>query len=192
MFYTPNIQRAIKFAIKVHHIDQNQKRKGKEDPYIMHPLSIALILARANASEDIIVAGILHDTIEDCKPQGSVTEEIIEKEFGHHVSQMVNDVTEQDKSLSWIERKKNALEHVKNMSEDSVMVKSADVLHNLTDQIEDYKELGDEMFERFNASREQQLARYQSLLIELEKAYPHNPLLPELNEAVATAKNLWK
>ena len=192
MFYTPKIQKAIKFANKVHQVDQDQRRKGKKDPYIIHPLAVGLILSQTGATEDIIVAGILHDTIEDCMPWGSITKEVIEKEFNSEIARMVNDVTEQDKSLSWKERKKAAFDHIKHMDKDSIMVKSADVLQNLNDQIVDYEELGEEMFKRFNASKEKQLKRYQNLLIELEKAYPENPLLQELRAAVGKITVLWK
>ena len=66
----------------------------------MHPLSVGLILSQAGASEDTIVAGILHDTIEDCVPYGSVTKKTIENKFNANVARMVDDVTEKDKSLS--------------------------------------------------------------------------------------------
>jgi (p)ppGpp synthase/HD superfamily hydrolase len=135
MLYTPKIQKAIKFANKVH---RGQTRKGKpEEPYILHPLGVGLILSRANATEDQVTAGILHDTIEDCEPHGSITKEIIEKEFGSEVARMVNDVTEQDPTLPWDERKQLALDHIKEMKMDSIMVKSADVLHNLSDLLQD-------------------------------------------------------
>lgn len=190
MFYTSKIQKAIKYAIDVH---KGQTRKGKpNEPYVTHPLSIGMILARCNADEDILIAGILHDTIEDCKPYGSITKEIIAKNFGANVARMVDDVTEQDKSLPWAVRKQRALEHVPHMGKDSLMVKSADVLHNLQDQIADYEEEGEDMFKRFNATKSQQLERYQKLLTELEKAYPKNPLLPELKEAVNKVTGLWK
>ncbi len=192
MIYTPRIQKAINFAIKVHQQDQNQTRKGKTDPYIIHPLTVGLILAKTGAKENVIVAGILHDTIEDCKPYGSVTKELLEKEFGNDVAEMVNDVTEQDKSLPWEERKRLALEHVKHMQKDSILVKSADVLHNMTDQISDYGKEGDKMFLRFNAPKEKQLLRYTKLIHELKEAWLENPLLIDLETSLKTLINDWK
>jgi len=103
MIYTKKIQKAISFAINTH---KKQFRKGKDVPYIIHPFSVALILSRVTKSEDIICAGLLHDTIEDCDPEGLVTKEILEKGFGPAVAEMVNDVTEQNKTLSWAERKR--------------------------------------------------------------------------------------
>lgn len=179
MFYSQKLQKAINFATMVH---IKQTRKGKKLPYIIHPFGIALILARSNASEDIICAGILHDTIEDCEPYGSVTKEVIEKEFGEDVARIVNDVTEQDVSLPWDKRKQAALDHIKHMQHDSLMVKSADVLQNLTDQIEDYKKIGDNLFKNFNASKEKIKEWNNKRIGELEKAWDKNPILPDLKE----------
>jgi len=184
------IIKAINFATRVH---KGQARKGKLDvPYITHPLVVGIMLVRVGAEEDVVVAGILHDTIEDCEPYGSVTKEVIEKEFGKKVAEMVDDVTEQDKSLLWAERKKKALEHIPEMSLGSLMVKSADQLHNMTDQIEDYKKEGDKMFERFNASKKDQLNRYKKLIPTIAKAWPGNPLLPDLKGAFSEIISLWK
>lgn len=185
MIYTHQIQKAISMAIKAHH---GQTRKGTETPYVTHPLSVGLILARAGALEDVIIAGILHDTIED----GDITKEDIEKEFGESIANIVNDVTEQDKSLPWMERKQQALEHVSEMGKDSLLVKSADVLHNLQNTLSDYKETGDELFKRFNAPKEAQLTRYGKLIYALKDAWKDNPLLPDLESVYQETNRLWK
>lgn len=180
--YTPKIQKAIKFANQVH---SAQTRKGKpNEAYILHPLGVGLILSGIDASEDQIVAGILHDTIEDCDPWGSITKEIIDKEFNSEVARMVNDVTEQDKNLPWAERKRLALEHMKEMKEDSLLVKSADVLHNLSDLLSDLEKDGEKAYECFSAPKEDIIKRFQNLLVELTKADPKNPLLPEIKKGV--------
>lgn len=182
MFFTPKIRKAIRFATYVH---AGQVRKGKpKEAYIIHPLSVGLILSRAGATDDQIVAGILHDTIEDCEPYGSITKETIEKEFGLEVSRMVNDVTEQDKTLPWDERKKLSLEHIKEMQKDSIMVKTADVIQNLSDLLIDLDEKGDDAYSHFNAPKGKLIKRFESLLAELTRVYSENPLLPELAEAV--------
>lgn len=185
------ISKAVDFAYKAHQIDQWQTRKGKSIPYILHPLSVANRLSRVDTGPEIIAAGILHDTIEDSVEENKVTKEILEQEFGIDIARMVNDVTEQDKSLPWAERKRAALAHIPNMKHDSIMIKSADVLDNLSDQIEDYKVLGDIMFESFNAPKKAQLERYVKLAEALEKAWPENPILPSLKESVAQAKSIW-
>ena len=78
------------------------------------------------------------------------------------------------------------------MSHGSLLVKSADQLHNMTDMIEDYKIVGDEMFERFSAPKEKQLELYKKLIPDIEKAWPENPLVPELKNALSEIERLWK
>ncbi|MEK7202623.1 MAG: HD domain-containing protein [Patescibacteria group bacterium] len=182
--YPPAIQKAIEVAIVAH---DGQTRKGKNVPYITHLLSVGLILARTGATEDIIVAGILHDVLEDTE----LTEDYLVKEFGKEVARIVNDVTEQDKSLPWEERKRLALEHISSMLPDSLLVKSADVLHNMSEQIQDYQREGEKTFLRFNQPKEQQLLRYQRLIAKLAEAWVDNPLLPDLQENLVTINKEW-
>jgi len=180
-----NIINAINFATAAHN---GQTRKGKPDvPYITHPLAVGILLAKTGASEDIIIAGILHDTIEDT----DVMKHEIVDQFGKEVTKMVNDVTEQDKSLPWVERKKLALEHIPHMSHGSHMVKTADVLHNMIDQITDYEKEGDKMFARFNAPKEAQLERYEKLVRALDLAWAENPILLDLKDSFTKVKKLW-
>jgi len=77
MVYTKIIQKAITFAIKIHELDIKKRRKGTEIPYVTHPLTVGLTLARVTSDENIIAAGLLHDTIEDCEPYGSMTKELL-------------------------------------------------------------------------------------------------------------------
>jgi len=179
MIFTQNIQRAIEFAEQVH---RDQMRKGKKMAYIEHPLAVGLILARAGAEEEIVIAGILHDTIEDS--DGRITKQDIEQEFGSRVAEMVSDVTEQDKSLPWEERKRLAREHVAEMSKDSLLVKSGDVVHNLTEIGIDLEREGGKIFERFNAPKEQQLEVYTKLVGAIASAWHENPLLQDLRAAL--------
>ena len=79
------IQTAIKFAIKTHEVYQQQKRKGKDIAYITHPLTVGIILAKIDSSDDVIIAGILHDTTEDSIPEKKVTKNMIAKRFGNNV-----------------------------------------------------------------------------------------------------------
>ena len=154
---------AINFARIAH---EGQKRKGKNLSYITHPLSVGLLLSSSGANEDVVIAGILHDTIEDT----DVNYEDIEKEFGKNIADIVNDVTEKDKSLSWVERKRLALEEVKDMRNDSILVKTADVFQNMSEQLEDYKSEGNKMFKRFNAGKDVQLEKIEEFNIGIEKA----------------------
>jgi hypothetical protein len=190
-YYGKRLQDAIDLAIKVHEHDQKQKRKGKDVPYITHPLTVGLILSRAGASEEIVAAGILHDTIEDCEPYGSITEESIAKRFGDEVASLVASVTEQDKTLPWKERKERALEHVAHFSHGSILVKSADVLSNTSELYADFRVDGVATFERFNASGAESLIYTAKLIDALKNAWPESPLYADLEEAASYVATMY-
>jgi len=175
------IQKAIKFATKTHEIYQKQKRKGKDVAYITHPLTVGIILAIAGANEDVICAGILHDTIEDSIEERKVDLKMIEDFFGENIAKLVLALTEEDKSLPWEERKRIAREHIKNFSNDAILVKSADIIANTRELIEDYKKDGEEIFIRFNAPKEKIIKNYLETIEALIKKWTENPLIEELN-----------
>ena len=104
MIFTPKIRQAIRFSIKIHELDQKQKRKNKDVAYITHPLTVGLILAKAGADEDTIIAGILHDTIEDSAPEKKVTREILKDMFDENVAVLVESASEHTEQ-SWEDRK---------------------------------------------------------------------------------------
>lgn len=83
------------------------------------------------------------------------------------------------------------MEHIQYMHHDSLLVKSADVLHNLTDQLNDYQTEGDAMFKRFTTAKDMQLQRYIRLIDALQSVWPDNPLVPELTKAVQEATRVW-
>ena len=182
---TPKMQEAIRFSIKTHEVYQKQKRKGKDIPYITHPLTVGLILARAGASEDVVIAGILHDTIEDSAPEKKVTKEMIAERFGESVASLVLSVTETDKELTWEERKAEALEHIKSFSNDSLLLKSADIIANTSELIEDYSKGGDGVFDRFNAPKERLLEQSLRTIRAIYEKWPESPLAPNLRDIEA-------
>jgi (p)ppGpp synthase/HD superfamily hydrolase len=180
MIYTKKIQRAIKFATKTHNQYQQQLRKGKVIPYISHPLTVGIILSLAGASEDVIVAGILHDTIEDSIEEKKVTKEMLTERFGQEVCDLVLSVTEQDKNLSWEERKKEALSHIECFSRDSLLVKSADILSNVSELVDDHAREGDEVFSRFNAPKEKMIENQLNVISAVVNCWNENPLAQDL------------
>ena len=183
MIYIGKIQKAVKFAIKTHEVYQKQTRKGKGVSYIPHPLAVGLILSRAKAEEDLIIAGILHDTIEDSIEEKKVTFKMIEERFGQKVADLVMSVSEKNKDLPWVERKKTALEHIKEFSQDSLFLKSADVISNTSEILDDYKKEGDKIFERFNSpepKKENSLKNYIKVMETILDYWSENPLKEDL------------
>ena len=180
MIYTSNIKKAIRFSVKTHEVYQKQKRKGKDIPYITHPLSVGLILASAGAREEVVIAGILHDTIEDSIPEKKVTQEMLAERFGEEVAVLVASVSEADKSLSWEERKKEALAHIGAFSQGSLLVKSADIISNTSDLLDDIEREGDGVFARFNAPKGKILQHYLEAIAAILEKWKESPLYDDL------------
>src|SRR3989338_4734561 len=153
------VRKAVELALQTHEINQKQKRKGKDIPYIVHPLAVGLILARVTDDEETIAAGILHDTIEDSIVERKVTKEQLMTRFGPTVAYLVHSVTEKDKSLSWDERKQIMLDDLGRCDDWRVfLIKSADLISNLNDLLEDYAREGESAFSRFNTGKEKYIA----------------------------------
>ncbi|REJ37683.1 MAG: phosphohydrolase [Bacillota bacterium] len=147
---------AVEFAIRAH---GGQTRKGKDVPYITHPLAVALSLARAGCAEDVVIAGLLHDVVEDT----SVTLEEVRDHFGPAVAEIVAACSE-DKRLPWEERKARMLETLTHAPLAVKLVACADKLHNIRDLRADYEQVGDRVWDRFNRGRQHQEWYYRGLL----------------------------
>jgi guanosine-3',5'-bis(diphosphate) 3'-pyrophosphohydrolase len=122
---------AALFAAKKH---RYQTRKGNDgEPYINHPLEVAHLLISVGGVEDIdiLLGGILHDTIEDTE----TTEGEITQLFGSRVCGYVLEVTD-DKSLPKAERKQKQVEHAPHLSHGAKQIKLCDKISNIRDVIE--------------------------------------------------------
>ena len=120
--------KAVKFSAEKH---KTQRRKGAEgSPYINHPIDVAEMLWNAGSVRDIqvIVAAILHDTVEDTQ----TTPSEIEEHFGPEVRSLVQEVTD-DKSLPKPERKRLQIEHAPHLSTGAKQIKLADKISNIHD-----------------------------------------------------------
>ena len=151
----PIIANAICFAVRAH---DGQTRKGSDIPYITHPVEVALILAQMGAGDDLIAAGLLHDTLEDT----DTTAEELEAAFGKNVLAIVESDSE-NKTLSWEERKQATLTLLPNEGREAQMLALADKLANMRSIAEDYATLGDALWKRFNRGYEQQKWYYTGL-----------------------------
>lgn len=119
---------AIAFAAHKH---RDQRRKDAvASPYINHPIALANVLANEAGVDDerILIAAVLHDTVEDTE----TTEQELVREFGKEISDIVLEVTD-DQSLSKDERKRLQVEHAGTISRRAKIVKLADKICNLRD-----------------------------------------------------------
>jgi len=138
--------KAVIFATQKHN---PQTRKGSGLPYIYHPLETMQILMDNGCSEPVIIAGVLHDVIEDT---GTPATEILNL-FGEEIYNIVAAETE-DKSKSWKERKQTTIDHLPGASLEAKLVCCADKLSNMRSTFYDYKSMGDKFWDRFNAGKE--------------------------------------
>ncbi len=172
--FTARTERAIAVALEAH---GPQTRKGdRKTPYIVHPVTVALILSRYTDDEDTIIAGLLHDTLEDTE----LTEQAIEREFGPKVLGMVKDVTEPRlASLSWDTRKARYLRQLERAPRGALLVASADKIANLISMVSAHEAQGDSLWERFSAPPAQKLAFYRQVYETVRSLWPTCPLLRE-------------
>lgn len=153
-------EKAIRFAVEAH---QGQVRKGCGEPYIIHPLTVGMLLLDEGCSELVVTAGILHDTVEDTH----ISLEQIQQEFGNRVKKLVTAVTEPDKTLPWQERKEHTIQSIKTADLDVRMIICADKLHNIDSMISEYNLIGEELWAKFRGDKEAQKWYYQSIVSEL-------------------------
>jgi len=181
--FTGRTERAIAAALEAH---QGQTRKGdRQMPYIVHPVTVALILSRYTDDEDTIIAGLLHDVLEDT----ALGEEAIARDFGPKVLDMVKDVTESElPGLSWDTRKVRYLRHLHAAPRGSLLVASADKIANLVSMIAAHATQGDALWERFNAPPGQRLAFYRQVYETVRTAWPTCPMLQELRNRLDEAE----
>lgn len=154
------ILEAIHFANAAH---QGQARKvSSSTPYIVHPLSVAITLIKYGCSDEVIAASILHDTIEDTK----VTYEQIKLHLGKEIADLVQAVTELDKSHSWEERKGAYLAHLRTAPLEAVFISCADKLDNIRSLRKELSmpEIGVKAWDSYNSPPDRQKWFFESLV----------------------------
>jgi (p)ppGpp synthase/HD superfamily hydrolase len=159
---TEKISQALALAVEAH---DGQKRKGTCIPYIAHPMGVASIALDHGADEEQAMAALLHDAVED---GGAEYAERIRTKFGDRVADIVAGCTDgvpdaSGKKPPWQARKQAYLDHLKSASDDVLLVSCSDKLHNARAIVEDLLSIGQKVFERFSASKEQTLWYYENL-----------------------------
>ncbi len=171
------IDQAIVFAANAH---RGQTRKSSNIPYITHPFSVGMLLQKENCSEEVIVAGILHDTLEDT----STTYKDLLEQFGASVANLVQAASEHDKSLPWEDRKKHTIERLKDATVEELQITAADKLHNLRTINEDLQTFGEDVWNRFKRGKRDQHWYYANIVKEMNSKRSEVMLIQELEKEV--------
>lgn len=169
------LMRGIATASRAH---DGHYRKGSGLPYISHPMSVMLIAASVTNDEDVLLAALFHDILEDVPENYSRAE--MEDEFGPRVVEIVEGVTKDSSLPSWQERADAYLEQLSHGSEESLIVAAADKFHNLSQTLEDLDRDGHALWERFRSTPSQQLWWYTSVRNVIAERLPDLPLLADL------------
>jgi (p)ppGpp synthase/HD superfamily hydrolase len=172
---------AFQLAFELH---RAQTRKGSGIPYIGHLLGVTSIVIDNGGSEDEAIAALLHDSAED--QGGRQTLQRIRERFGDAVADIVEHCSDHldEPAPPWRERKERYLARLEHAPGPALHVSLADKVHNVRTIVLDYRELGDPLWDRFNAQRDEVLWYYRSLAEVFGRRCP-GPLADELTESLA-------
>jgi (p)ppGpp synthase/HD superfamily hydrolase len=182
----PRFMRAFQFAAVKH---AGQTRKASTIPYLAHLMGVASLTLEAGGDEDLAIAALLHDVVEDCG--GAPMSKEVRRRFGGRVSKVVDGCTDADTypKPPWRERKEEYLRHLEKADADTRLVSAADKLNNVRSILADYRELGESVWSRFTGGREGTLWYYRALLDAFLR-HPANRITRELALAVAEMESL--
>src|SRR5208282_871432 len=143
--------RAFRYAAEKH---AGQTRKQTAVPYLSHLMAVASLVLEAGGDEDLAIAALLHDVVEDCGGMPRLRE--IRKQFGSRVAKIVEGCTDSfgEPKAEWVERKKDYLREVKQADAETRLVSASDKLHNVRTILADYWKDGEKIWARFSGRKE--------------------------------------
>ena len=154
--------------VYAHNLHRTQPRKGRDIPYIGHLLGVASLVLENGGDEDMAIAALLHDAVED---QGGLPRrDEIEERYGRRVAKIVMGCTDSDeidphRKKPWCDRKVAYIEHVQHEADQDVLLVSiADKVHNARAILTDHFESGDVCFDRFSGRKDGTLWYYRALV----------------------------
>jgi (p)ppGpp synthase/HD superfamily hydrolase len=195
--YSDVINHALAFAAKHH---DRQVRKGTKLPYLTHPANVAIILTRYGRDNDTVVAGILHDVIEDCIRDG-YTREMLEQRIGDKFGPTVLDTVlavtyrrhdDDGVELSGEDRKEDYLARLGAATDDARWVCAADKVHNASSIVADLRRTVDPetVWNRFGGGKSGTARWYRQVYDRLREVGFTAPIMTELDQASAELTNL--
>ena len=191
--FSIKFQEALVFAADVH---KGQVKKGTSIPYISHPLAVCALVLEHGGDEEEAIAALLHDILED-HPE-TVTRERLQEQFGERVLSVVEGCTDTPPNYRggpkppWRERKIAYIDRLRREGSAYARVALADKLHSARAILSDYRQLGDQLWSRFNAGKEEQLWYFRSLVGAFADAGAPSQMVEEFNHTVIQLEGLAK
>jgi len=177
---TSRFESALGYAAQLHNW---QLRKGTNIPYVAHLLAVTAIVLENGGDEEMAIAALLHDAVED---QGGVkTLEEIRRRYGERVAKLVESCTDSMTTPKppWQARKQAYLDHLRQAPADARLISLADKLHNARSILFDLRQNGDAVWKRFNGGKSGSLWYYHSL-VQVFKELEHSALVDEFERVV--------
>ena len=165
--------------VYAHTLHREQPRKGKNVPYIGHLLGVASLVLECGGDEEMAIAALLHDAVEDQGGAPRLAE--IREMFGARVAHIVEGCTDSqavdpEHKESWCVRKQRYIAHVAHEADAGVLlVSAADKVHNARAILNDHFEAGDRVFEKFETKKDGTLWYYRSLVQAFRAAEQRRP-----------------
>jgi (p)ppGpp synthase/HD superfamily hydrolase len=184
--FSQRFVRAMECAAKLH---ARQVGKRTERPYIGHLLSVTSLVIEYGGDEDMAIAALLHDAVED---QGGLPRlREIRRKFGKRVAHIVDGCTDAygEPKPPWLERKRAYVERVGRESADVRLVSAADKLSNVRETLHEFRVHGDGVFDRFAGKKEGTVWYYRAITDAFREA-GSNPLVEELDRVVSELVSL--
>ena len=156
----PRLQRGFRYAAEKH---AGQNRKASTIPYIAHLMGVASLVLEAGGDEDLAIAALLHDVVEDCGGTPMLKE--VHRRFGPRVAHIVDGCTDSYEipKLPWRERKESYIRRLTKENAETRLVSAADKLNNVRSILSDYRAIGESVWSRFHGGREGTLWYYRTL-----------------------------
>ena len=187
-FLTERFVSALQFAHDVH---RSQIRKDTTIPYVSHLLSVAGLVLESGGGEDLAIAGLLHDAVEDAEEiSGEEMSDRIRSKFGDRVANIVDGCSDAKSSPGeskppWKSRKKAYIKHLSSASIDVLRVSIADKVHNARSIATDQDRFGAVVWDRFTSTSEESRWYYTSLRDIYKERISDSYLIKELDIAIA-------
>jgi (p)ppGpp synthase/HD superfamily hydrolase len=183
---TFRLENAIRIATRAH---REQERKMTGLPFVIHPFSVMYIASNATDDEDVLIACLFHDIIEDVPEKYSEAQ--MRKEFGDRVVSIVQGVTKDSSIRGYRPQMEAYIKFLEfDAPDESSIVSAADKIHNIMSMITDYETVGDKLWNHFSAPKKDMFWYYESVLRILKQKYPDSVLIPELEEKIFGLKEV--